>query len=1447
VDDKELLNQIVAVVPLAQGKISVDRIVYKKSERKAYLTFFSDIIIGDEAFQAIKKVIRDNFPGLDFSLRVASPSLADEFTRHPETYAATLNALILRWFPAAKPWEPDFRWIADKGRVALELPDEFALNYMLEHGLQAKINQAVYDIFRLRTEVFLRVSGNEEERIALIKKEREDEEKRESETIQRYIKTDEENKKTGTQPAKAKSLKIKGTSIADKPVGINEITNDSGKVTIAGKIVSAEHREVSGGDSVLLYFSLTDYTGTIKCKCFLHYRNRRKKDDSSPPPPITDEQSKMVQDIVSQITVGMGVIVRGNCQYDDFDHETVMMVQDIMRYDLQERMDNAKDKRIELHLHTQMSNMDAVSSARALIERAAVWGHRAIAVTDHGVVQAFPDAFAAAKEKHIKLIPGVEGYLTEDESIVAFPDERPIASDIVVIDFETTGLNTAEDRIIEIGAVKIVNGILGERFSVLVNPEKRLSAKITEITGITDLMLRDAPPAVTALPQLMAFIGQSALAAHNAPFDCGILKSELKRLGTDYHLPQIDTLEMARKLYPDIKTHRLGSVCKRLGVSLKDAHRAVNDAEATALCLQIMLAEMKARGALTMADLNDVAKGYTMGNSTHIILLAVSQAGMTNLNRLVSTSHLQYFRRRPHMPRELVQKHRDGLIVGSACSAGELYNAILEGKTESHLSKIARFYDYLEIQPIENNAFLIRNGRVRDEEKLREINRTIISLGEKCGIPVVATGDVHFLDPHDRIFREILQFGHGFDDSDCQAPLYFKTTQEMLDEFAYLGAEKAYEVVITNPGKIADRVGEISLFPPHPEKKTTFAPHWDEAADTICSLAMSSAHALYGDTLPGLIQERLDKELKAIIEYDYATLYSIANKLATKSMEDGYLVGSRGSVGSSFVATMCGITEVNPLPPHYRCAACREVTFDIPRKYTCGIDLPDQSCKKCGNKMLKDGFDIPFEVFLGFKGDKVPDIDLNFSSEYQPTAHAYIEELFGKGYVYRAGTIGRLKDKTAYGFVMKYLEEKHIQATDAEKNRLAAGCVGVKRTTGQHPGGIVILPKGYDICQFTAVQYPADDSASGIITTHYDFGSMHDVLVKLDILGHDDPTMMHMLEKITGIGYRDIPLDDARVLSLFSSPDTMGISADDIDCVTGTLGIPEFGTPFVRQLLEFNHPKTMEELIRISGLSHGTDVWLGNAKDLISAGTATLNECICTREDIMTSLIHYGVGSKMAFDTMELVRKGKGLKEEMISEMRRNSVPDWFIDSCKKIQYMFPKGHAVAYVIMALRVAWYKIYYPLAYYAAYFSIRGSGFDACAMLMPVPVLRDTLKEYHAKDAQKLTGKEKDEITVLEMILEMNVRGFSFLPIDLYRSDLNKFIVEDGSLRIPFTAIAGFGDAAARGIIDARSQPFISIEDLKRRANLSITVIDAMRTQGCLKQLHDSDQVSLFHLL
>ena len=1438
----ELLEKIDQALPSLKGQLSIDRVEYSRKTNRAVIYFLSETVVGREDFTVLKKTLQHALPLLDFSLRVASPGLADAFLRDPGVYAGVLNGILTRAFPSAVSWLNDIVWVGEQGAVILELPDAFAVDYLKEENAQRILSNAIHDVFRIQPPIDFRVKDDFDKRLQRIKETRE----REKEELDAALQASELKPKK-KENVRRRRLQIKGRAIAEKPVPIKGLNETSGRVTVEGKIVSVERKDIPGKEMVLLSFIVTDYTDSIKCKLFLRYRASRFKGEEEDIA-ITEDEIKALEHIVSQIQEDKGIRVRGTCQHDTFDNALVLMARDIMHVDLPERMDNAPVKRVELHAHTQMSALDGVMSPTELINRAAQWGHVAVAITDHGVVQAFPEAFSAAARAKIRLIPGLEAYMIDSENIVRHAVHMPIQAPITVIDFETTGLNTKVERIIEIGAVRLENGQITDTFTSYVNPGVPLKPVITQITGITDQDLMDAPSAAEVLPKLLSFIGTSPIAAHNIEFDSSILKHELKRLDLAFDAPEIDTLSFAQKLYPQLNRYRLSNVCKYLGVSLKNAHRAIHDATATAQCLDIMLKNIMEQGAETIADIDVYTKGYTKTKSMHTVLLVKNRQGLENINRIVSLAHLEYFHVTPKVPRDVIQQYREGIFVGSACSEGELFQAVLRGEPDTVLEDIASFYDYLEVQPVGNHALLVSKGIVRDRDELVHINQKIVSLGSKLGIPVAATGDAHYLEEEDAIVRKILHHSQHSSDYDLLPVMNFKTTEEMLVEFTpYLGEEKAEEIVITVPHTIAAQIEEISLYPKHPENKTTFSPVWEEAEDEIETMARQNAQALYGDNLPDLIKARLDRELSAIIGYGYATLYSIANKLVSMSEADGYLVGSRGSIGSSFVARMCNITEVNPLPPHYRCARCRTSDFDVPREYKVGIDLPDRMCSHCGQQMIKDGYDIPFEVFLGFKGDKVPDIDLNFSGEYQSTAHAYVEELFGSGYVYRAGTIGTLQEKTAISMINKYYEERGEAISSAEAMRLASRCTGVKRTTGQHPGGMVILPKEYDIAQFTAVQHPADDKDKNVVTTHFDFGSMHDILVKLDVLGHDDPTMVHKLEKLTDTNYRDIPLDDAQVMSLFTSPDALGISADDIGCQTGTLGIPEFGTPFVRQMLLDTKPTTMEELIRVSGLSHGTGVWLGNTKDIISSGIAPLSECICTREDIMNYLISVGLPTKLSFDAMENVRKGRKLTQEMEAAMVAAQVPDWFIESCNKIGYMFPKGHAVAYVIMALRVGWYKVYHPLAYYAAYFSIRADRFDAVTMIKPASYIREMLETLYQADTREQTMAEKEDIVTLEIVNEMCARGYSFLPPDLNKSAVSDFLIEGNALRAPFRSLKGFGEQAAISIIEGRHEPFLSIEDLKARTKVNTTCIDTLRAVGALKGLSETNQLDLFSFL
>ena len=1475
---EDLMSRIAREIPVLAGALSAPRVTYIRSLKKTYITFESSVLAGEKEFLRLERILREVFPGHALAVRVISPALRESFLENVSEYRQVLLDFLKRNYPGSAGWLGQIDWQCNGSRITLTFPDDFSLEYMGRKNIANRLAKAVKEIFDADVTVELTVAGDREARLEQIRKNREDDTLTvtREEMAERYgtgIAGAEPKKPVKRQPAKKKETEEKpktrpsaietgipipemsdrvsgkpiiGRSIADAAVEIKELTGESGLVVIRGDVFLLETKELRGGEMLLVSFAVTDYTSSVLCKCFLHYRSRfGKKNDDGTNPPITDEERKAVQDKVDRIREGMNVKLRGECMYDSYAHELSVSIRDMVEMEKESRQDLADEKRVELHMHTNMSSMDALTPVEKLIGRAAEWGHPAVAVTDHGVLQSFPAAFRAAKGK-IKLIPGCEGYLIDEREIVEDADERPYNGPIVVLDFESTGLNTANARIIEVGAVKLVEGTVVDEFEELVDPGEPLEDKIVRLTGISDVTLSGKPKAAEILPKLLAFIGDCPIAAHNASFDAGLLKTELKRLGMSFANPVLDTLTYARKLYPSMKSYKLAALCKQLGVSLKNAHRAVHDAKATAECLKRMLDETAERfpKVRTYRELNGALVGGAIGDSWHIILLARTREGLVNLNRLVSISHLDYFRKTPHMPRAIISRYRQGLIIGSACEAGELFRAVLAGEPMEKLKEIASFYDYLEIQPLGNNAFMLRDGYVKTEEELRELNRVIVRLGEETGKPVVATGDVHFLDPADAIGRAVIQAGMGFADADNQPPLYFRTTDEMLEEFSYLGEEKAREVVITNPRMIAESVEEIRLFPKHPKNEDTFQPFWDDAEDNIQEMTWKTAEEMYGDPLPEIVEARLKKELKSIVGYGYCTLYNIAQKLVSKSLEAGYLVGSRGSVGSSLVARMCGITEVNALPPHYRCPVCRKGFFDVDKSsYHVGVDLPDRDCPSCGRRLVKDGFDIPFEVFLGFEGDKVPDIDLNFSGEFQNRAHHYVEELFGHDHVFRAGTISALADKTAYGYAMKYLEERGVQAGNAEKVRLANECTGVKRTTGQHPGGMVVVPKEYEIYEFTAVQHPADDLESDFTTTHFDFNSMHDILVKLDCLGHDDPTMMHELEALTGINFMEVPLDDPGVRSLFTSPAAMGVTSEDILCNTGTYGVPEFGTGFVRGMLDETRPSTMEELLRISGLSHGTDVWLGNAQEIIASGTATLSECVCCRDDIMNYLMDQGVKPKLAFTTMESVRKGKGLKPEMEQAMLDAHVPEWFMDSCKKIKYMFPKGHAVAYVTMSLRVAWFKLHEPLAYYCAYFTVRGDGFDASAMILSPDTCRARLREL--RDTEKATEKDKKSATCLELVLEMNMRGIRFLRVDLYKSDIKRFLIEDGNIRCPFTSLPGLGENAAIPIVEARNQgPFMSIEDLKLRGKVGSSVIDLLRAHGTLEGMSETSQVSMF---
>ena len=1226
-------------------------------------------------------------------------------------------------------------------------------------------------------------------------------------------------------------------NITEPLVTVESLGADDGKVSLDGEVIFMEDRELKSGKT-LLSFDLYDGTSTMTCKAFLNKDISKK--------------------VIKRIKNAKGIKIAGTAQMDSFSNELTVMANTIIEstgVKKETRQDNSEVKRVELHMHTQMSQMDAMTSAKDLIKRAMKWGMKSIAITDHGVVQSFPEAhkLLGYDNPDMKVIYGVEAYLAPDQNaIVTNAKGQDIDTTYCVLDLETTGFSAKTEKITEVGIMKVQNGEVIDEFSCFVNPEKHIPQRVTEVTNITDDMVKDAKTIDQVFPEILEFIKGSVLVAHNAPFDMGFLKQNAKVLGYEFDYTYLDTLSLAKDLFPDYKKYKLGKIAENLGIKVEVAHRALDDVDTTVKVFKVMLDMLKERGAKTIDDIDQVSSteeskkdAYKKLKTYHAIILAKNYVGLRNLYKLVSLSHLHYFYRKPRILKSLYQKYSEGLILGSACEAGEIYQAIELGKTDEEIEEIANDYDYLEIQPIGNNQFLIRNEIVRDEEALRDINRKIVALGEKLNKPVVATCDVHFMDPQDEIYRRILEAGQGYDDADNQAPLYLRTTEEMLQEFSYLGEEKAYEVVVTNTNKISDMCEQIS--PISPEK---CPPHIPGCEEDIKNIAYEKAHELYGDLLPEIVQSRLDKELNSIISNGYSVMYIIAQKLVWKSNDDGYIVGSRGSVGSSLAAFMTGITEVNSLQPHYRCANCKYSDF-TDYGVANGYDLPDKDCPKCGQKLVKDGMDIPFETFLGFNGDKEPDIDLNFSGEYQAKAHKYTEVIFGKGTTFKAGTVGTVAEKTAFGYVRGYFEDRGIPVNKAEMQRLSTGCTGIKRTTGQHPGGIIVVPKGREIYEFTPVQHPADDPNSDIVTTHFDYHSIDGNLLKLDILGHDDPTVIRMLQDLTGIAPQNIPLDDKETMSIFNSTDALGVTPEQINSKVGTYGIPEYGTKFARGMLLDTRPTTFDELIRLSGLSHGTDVWLGNAQTLIEQGVVTLQEAICCRDDIMIYLIKKGLPPDKAFKIMETVRKGKALKDPEKWEgfknlMKEHDVPDWYIKSCEKIKYMFPKAHAAAYVTNAFRIAWFKVHIPLAYYAAYYSIRAKAFDAQWMIFGKEKAKNKMKEIEIKNQKKeATKAELDMYDDLEIVLEMYERGFSFLPVDLYASDATKFKIEDDKLRPPLNSIPGFGTVAAQGIMSARKDgKFMSIDDLKIRAKIGNSGADLLKEFGCLKGMSQSNQMSLF---
>lgn len=1257
---------------------------------------------------------------------------------------------------------------------------------------------------------------------------------------------------TGYQRPRAEKVReddlIFGKLIQDPIISVNEAIAAYDMVTIQGEVFFTDSKDIhskkTGKDYVKIAFDMTDRTNSVRVSKFL--------------------AADKAGDTASKIKKGLYCTVQGKMVYDTFAKEMVLEPTGIVKAKKPERKDTYEGmKRVELHLHTNMSAMDGMSSTASLLCRAAKWGHRAMAITDHGVAQAFPEALHAQEGKQkdtigdMKIIYGIEAYYINDEnsiSVVRGRSAEPLDGTFIVFDLETTGLNPASEEITEIAAVRVVEGEIRDSFQTYVNPHKPIPPEITELTGISDETVADAPDLDKAVPEFLAWAGegQYPLVAHNAGFDMGFLRTACQRLGIEREFTSIDTLEMSRLMLPHMHKFKLNILAKELQVGPFEHHRASEDAAVLGRIYVKLLKRLREEmHAVTTADINPVLAATTDRKNKlknlpryHFIILVKNQAGLRNLYQLISKSFLEYYNKRPIMPRSELIRHREGLIFGSACEAGEVFRALTKGEPWEEIKRLASFYDYLEIQPIGNNNFMIAKGMAKDEEQLRDWNRDILRLADELGKPCCATGDVHFLEPEDEAFRRILMAGQGFSDADNQAPLYFKSTDEMLKEFSYLGEDRAYEVVVKNTNMIADMCDVI-----RPVPRENYPPHIDGCEDDLRNMCYEKAKRIYGDPLPEPVQARLDRELGSIIGNGYAVMYIIAQKLVTKSLADGYLVGSRGSVGSSLAAFMSDITEVNSLAPHYLCPDDKYLEWH--EEYSCGVDLPDKICPKCGKPLTKQGFNIPFETFLGFEGDKVPDIDLNFAGEYQSRIHWYTGEIFGHDHVFRAGTIGTVAEKTAFGYVKKYMEERGIECSRAEENRLAAGCTGVRRTSGQHPGGVVVVPKEIEIYDVCPIQHPADDPDSDIITTHFEYHSIDANLLKLDELGHDDPTIIKHLENLTGVNAQEIPLDDPETMSLFHSCKALKYKGEnpDTDPILGDLGcvaVPEFGTKFVRGMVKETHPSTFAELVSISGLSHGTDVWLGNAAELVRKGIP-LSGCICCRDDIMNYLILQGVKPKLSFKTMESVRKGKGLTEEMEAAMNEQHVPEWYIDSCKKIKYMFPKAHAVAYVMMAFRIAWFKVHRPLAFYSAYFSIRAKGFDASCMIKGDKVCLDKMTELRGKERDKtISAAEKDMMTTLEVCHEFYRRGFTFEPMDVYKSDATRFLVTETGLIPPFTSMPGIGEQAALSIVEERKNgKFLSAEELIVRCpKASKAVVELLEQIGALGSMPKTTQMTLF---
>ena len=1416
----------------------VRKLTIHKKERTVSIEIAANKMIPLQKQEELKGALLESLPGIQAVSLAVFYELTD---KTPEALAAgywgSIKTLVSQKSKICAGVIADAEWRVTEHKLQILVKHNMAYYLAQKH-----LDDAIASMIHTETGETLLVQfknqkATEADRAAL-----ENNRKKKFEELSRQIITTQAaavQEKANAEVAAVSSSVSKGILLGKEINGANQKIIDTKilgeNVIIEGSIYNIEPREIRG-EKYIVSFDITDLSDSTTVKFFV-------------------KKSVFDAELSDKIKKGKYLRVQGEVQFDKYTKEIDIMAKNIMTAAAPApRMDDAEEKRVELHLHTQMSSMDGVTPVKKYIERAIAWGHKAIAITDHGVVQAFPDAMNAIGKSDLKVIYGVEAYLIDDlGSVVTMPRGQSLDDTFVVFDIETTGLSKETESITEIGAVKVVDGKIIDRFSTFVNPERPIPAEITKLTGITNEMVADAPVITEILPRFLEFCQDAVLVAHNANFDTGFIRLNAERkCGIEVKNTVLDTLELSRSLLPELKKHKLDIVCEQLGVSLEGHHRAVNDAEATAEVFLKFIDMLVEKEIYKVDDINVFSSqtvNYKKLKAYHAIILAKDYVGLRNLYELISLSHIDYYFRRPRIPKSKLIQHREGLILGSACEAGELYRALLDKKPKQVIEELVNFYDYLEIQPLGNNRFMIESPKVESVHSMEDIiaiNKQIVALGEEHNKPVVATCDVHFIDPQDAAFRKIIMAAEGFADADKQAPLYFRTTKEMLKEFTYLGEEKAREIVITNTNKIADMVEKIKPIP-----DDTFPPKIEGADEELRQICMDKAISIYGDPLPPIVQDRLETELNSIISNGYAVLYIIAQKLVWKSVADGYLVGSRGSVGSSFAANMAGITEVNSLPPHYICDHCKYSDFEsetvkaFAMEEASGCDMPDKDCPVCGHKLRKDGHDIPFQSFLGFEGDLEPDIDLNFSGDYQQQAHAYTEVLFGKGKVFKAGTIGTLADKTAYGFVKKYFDAREITPHNAEIQRLTEGCTGVKRTTGQHPGGLMVVPSDHDIHEFCPIQRPANDVNSTVTTTHFDYHSISGRLLKLDLLGHDDPTVIRMLYDLTGVNPQDVPLGDPETMSLFESPKALGVTEEEINCKTGTLGIPEFGTKFVRGMLIDTKPKTFADLLRISGLSHGTDVWLGNAQTLIENGTITLKETISTRDSIMIYLINKGVEKKKSFKIMEKVRKGKGLTEEDIADMKASDVPDWYIESCQKIKYMFPKAHAAAYVMMAFRIAYFKINYPEAYYASYFSVRAcDDFDYSCMCQGIDVARDAIREIQAK-GQEATAKDKNKQTVLEIVVEFYARGFKFCPIDLYRSDAKNFLPTEEGLLPPFSSLQGLGVNAAQSIVEGRKDgEFNTLEELKERTSLGRSLIDLLKENGVLDGIPETNQLCLF---